>query len=315
MLDFRQRSPWRVTAATYYAECLDLAVRAEDLGYGAVWLCEHHGTPDGFLPSPLVAAGALAARTSRILIGTSVLLLPLHHPLRVAEDAAVVHALSGGRFVLGVGQGYAPDEFAAFGVDRSHRPSRFEEGVAIIRQAWRTGRTGFTGRRFVVPDLPFSPQPAPDAPIWFGAVGEVAVDRAVRLADGLTVYVSEPAEVPSRYAVLRAALARHGRDRFPFAVTTVVHVADDPDIAWREAAPGIAYLESALRSTPLDPADLDRSRYLVGTPAEVAQRLSDLHAQVPYDHLAFWGRLPGLSATQAESSATLFANAVLPLRA
>src|SRR5690242_885805 len=319
MHDFRQRLPWTVPPAAYYAECLELVEEAERLGYGAVWLCEHHGTADGFLPSPLVVAAALAARTTRIRIGTSVLLLPLHHPLRVAEDAAVVHALSGGRLVLAVGQGYAPAEFAAFGVDRRHRPSRFEEGVEVIRRAWRDGRTGFAGRRFDVPDLPFEPRPAAGAPIWFGAVGEPAVDRAVRQADGLLVYVSEPADAAGRYAVLAGALARHGRDRatFPWALTTLVHVAEDADLAWREASAGLAYLESALRDAggegpALRPEDMDRDRYLVGTPDEVADRLIALYREAPFDHLAFWGRLPGLTAARAAAATRLFAAEVAP---
>lgn len=97
----------------YYAECLDEVALADRLDLDAVWLSEHHLTDDGMTPAPLVLAAAIAARTSRLRIGTSVLVLPLHHPLRVAEEAAVVDLLSGGRLVLGVGQGYAEREFAA----------------------------------------------------------------------------------------------------------------------------------------------------------------------------------------------------------
>lgn len=143
MHDFRQPLPWRTSAATYYAECLELIEAAERLGYETVWLAEHHGTCDGVVSSPLVLAAAIAARTRRIKVGTNVMLLPLHHPIRVAEDGAAVHAVSGGRLILGVGQGYAPHEFALFGVERSHRPSQFEEGIDVIRRAWRDGRTGF----------------------------------------------------------------------------------------------------------------------------------------------------------------------------
>jgi alkanesulfonate monooxygenase SsuD/methylene tetrahydromethanopterin reductase-like flavin-dependent oxidoreductase (luciferase family) len=126
--DFRQPLPWSRAMAAYYAECVAEVEEAERLGFSAVWLSEHHGTRDGFLPAPLTVAAALAARTERIAIGTNVLVLPLHHPLRIAEDAAVLDLLAGGRLVLGVGQGYARHEFELFGADRASRASLLEAG-------------------------------------------------------------------------------------------------------------------------------------------------------------------------------------------
>jgi alkanesulfonate monooxygenase SsuD/methylene tetrahydromethanopterin reductase-like flavin-dependent oxidoreductase (luciferase family) len=96
----------REEGAGYSDERVEEVVAADRLGFEGAWLSEHHLTADGVLPSPLVMAGVLAGRTSRIRIGTNVLVLPLHHPLRVAEDVAVLDLVSGGRFVLGVGQGY-----------------------------------------------------------------------------------------------------------------------------------------------------------------------------------------------------------------
>jgi alkanesulfonate monooxygenase SsuD/methylene tetrahydromethanopterin reductase-like flavin-dependent oxidoreductase (luciferase family) len=314
MHSFWQPSPWRSSAAEHYAECLDLIEAAEELGYETVWLPEHHGSADGFPASPLVLAAAIAARTRRITIGTNVLLLPLHHPLRVAEDGAAVHAVSGGRLILGVGQGYVRHEFALFGVDRTHRPSRLEEGLSIIRRAWGEGRTGFSGRRFSLPDGPFEPRPDAPAPIYVGATGGPALDRAVRLADGLLTYVAEPRHAIERYAAYADALERHGRARetFPFVLTSVCHVAADAETAWEQAAPGIAYLESALRPEPLRPEDLDRTDYLVGAPDDVAERLAALYAHAPFDQFAFWARLPGLGKEQAATAQRLFAEAVMP---
>lgn len=321
MHDFRQPLPWKVSTSDYYAECLGLVQLAEHAGFRTSWLSEHHGTDDGFLPAPLIAATAIAARTTRMTVATNVLLLPLHHPLRVAEEGAVLHALSGGRFLLGVGQGYAAKEFAAFGVDRRQRPSRFEEGLRIIRQAWREGRAGFDGRRYQIPDMPFEPRA--DVPIYVGATAQPSIDRAVQLADGLVTYVGQPDHLRPRYEMLRSALTRHGRspETFGFAFTGIGHVHEDADQAWAEAAPGIAYLESAISRAladdpaavrPIRAADLHRADFLVGTPAEVSARLASLRAETPFDHFAFWGRLPGLSVRTAAAATELFAAKVIP---
>jgi alkanesulfonate monooxygenase SsuD/methylene tetrahydromethanopterin reductase-like flavin-dependent oxidoreductase (luciferase family) len=323
LYDFRQRAPTSQPYGSYYAECLAHVQAAEELGYQAVWLAEHHCTPDGFLPSPLVAAAAIAARTSRVRVGTSILPLPLHHPLRVAEDAAVVDLLSGGRFVLGIGQGYAAHEFEAFGVDRRLRPSLLEDGIAILRGAWEQGRTGFDGRRWRLPDLPFGPRPDGRIPIYLGAVSRQALDRAVRLADGVLVYCSTPEDFVARYDLLQQVLGEHGRDErgFPFVATGIVHVDRDADRAWEEAAPAIAYLEGGIASyaagrggSPPDqrPEVPRPAGLLVGAPDQVAERLVALHRRAPYDQFAFWGRLPGFTHEQALRSIRLFAGEVAP---
>lgn len=314
MHDFRQPLPWRTPAADYYGECLRLVEEADELGHETVWLSEHHGTADGFLSAPFVVAAAIAARTRRIRIGTNVCLLPLHHPLRIAEDGATVHALSGGRLILGLGQGHAPHEFELLGVDRTQRPSRLEDGIAVIRQLWRDGRTGYDGRRFSLPDGPFEPRPDASAPVYIGATGGPALERAVRLADGLLTYVAEPAEAVARYASYAETAHRLGRERstFPFVLTSVCHVAATAERAWQRAAPGIAYLESALRPEPLAPEELDPADYLVGTSEQIVTRLTELYSEVPFDHFAFWARLPGLSYAEAAKAQQLFIAEVAP---
>jgi alkanesulfonate monooxygenase SsuD/methylene tetrahydromethanopterin reductase-like flavin-dependent oxidoreductase (luciferase family) len=181
--DLRQKLPLG-DYASFYAECFEEIEEAERLGFTGVWLSEHHFVDDGYLPSPLVVAAAVAARTQRMTIGTNVLLLPMHHPLRVAEDEAVADLVSGGRFVLGVGQGYGQHEFEVLGFNREHRPSLFEEGVEIVRRAWEKGRIGYEGKRWHFEDLPFEPRPERAPPIYIGALAEPAIDRAARMGDG-----------------------------------------------------------------------------------------------------------------------------------
>ncbi len=166
-----------------------------------------------------------------------------------------------------------------------------------------------------MPDGPFEPRPGSEAPIYVGAHGEPALDRAIRLADGLLCYVSEPAHAAQRYESYLAALERGGRSRpsLPFVLTHVCHVAVDAETAWRQAGPGIAYLESELPGAPRRTVDdLDPSAFLVGTPDDVAARLADLYAAVPFDHFAFWARLPGLTTAQASTAQRLFADKVAP---
>ena len=320
--DFRQKLPLG-DYARFYAECLEEIAEGERLGYSGVWLSEHHFVDDGYLPSPLVVAAAIAARTSSIRIGTNVLLLPMHHPLRVAEDAAVADLVSGGRFALGVGQGYVQHEFEALGFDRKKRPSLFEEGIEVIRRAWGEGRTGYEGRRWSFPDLPFEPRPETPPPIYIGAFADPAIDRAARLADGFLASAGG-GEFARTYQKVREALKRHGRESegFPFLASGVAYVNEDSDRAREEVGPAISYQRSRYaewgtdrdkpRPRPIRAEDLPWERYFVGNPDEVAEGLIGLHQQAPYDHFCFWGRLPGVTHEQALENIRLFASEVAP---
>jgi alkanesulfonate monooxygenase SsuD/methylene tetrahydromethanopterin reductase-like flavin-dependent oxidoreductase (luciferase family) len=320
--DFRQKLPLG-DYARFYAECFEEIEEAERLGYAGVWLSEHHFVDDGYLPSPLVVAAAIAARTERMTIGTNVLLLPMHHPLRVAEDAAVVDLVSGGRFVLGVGQGYVQHEFEVLGFNRRYRPSLFEEGVEIIRRAWEEGRIGFEGSRWRFEDLPFGPRPERRPPIYIGAFADPAIDRAARMADGFLASAGGGAFVET-YRKVKEALARHGRadEDFPYVASGVAYVSEDPERARSDVAPAIAYQRSRYAEwgtdrespepEPIQPEDLPWERYLVGTPDEVAEGLIELHQEAPYDHFCFWARLPGITHEQALENMRLFASEVVP---
>ena len=277
----------------YGGERIGEVVIAEQLGFDGVWLSEHHLTADGMLPAPLVMAGVLAARTERIRIGTNILVLPLHHPLRVAEDAAVVDLVSGGRLALGVGQGYSEREFAAFGADRRRRGVLLEEGVRRIRSAWSE----------------VAPRPQGRIPIYVAGVTAAGLRRAARLGDGVIVYCATPADLIARRKLLDEVVA----DPPPLICTGIMHVDDDPDRAWADAAPGIAYLEGEIASYGgTEPPPLHREDYLVGTPDDVAARLIDLHAATRFVHFAHWLRLPTLSHEAAVRSLELIAHRVIP---
>ena len=183
---FRNPAAWQTDYARLYAEHLAQIAWAETIGYHDVWLTEHHFCEDGHAPSILPLAAAVAARTRTIRIGTGVLLLPLHNAVRVAEDGATIDILSNGRFELGVGVGYRPQEFTGLGVSPADRASLMDEGLEIIRRLWEGESLDFQGKHYQLEGLKLAPLPVqrPRPPLWVGGFAPAAARRAARLGDG-----------------------------------------------------------------------------------------------------------------------------------
>ena len=150
-----------------YRDTLDQIVLAEQLGYDDIWLSEHHFIDDGYLPSLLPFAAAVAARTTRVTIGTNIVLMPFHHPIRLAEDCAVVDNLSDGRFLFGPAVGYRLEEFAGFGVERRYRGSITEEAVEVMVKCWTEEEFSYHGQHFDFDNIRCTPKPVqkPHIPI------------------------------------------------------------------------------------------------------------------------------------------------------
>ena len=136
LMPFWNPARWERPFPELYQNLLDQIVRVEELGYHNIWLTEHHFDADGWSPALLPLAAGIATRTTRIRIGTFILILPFQHALRVAEDAISVDLLSNGRFDLGVGKGYRNKEFHAFGFPREQRDARLEEDLAVLQGLW-----------------------------------------------------------------------------------------------------------------------------------------------------------------------------------
>ena len=167
-------------------EVLEEAQLAEDYGFDSCFFGEHHQDKDGFLPSPLIVATAVASRTQRLNVGTSVILLPLYHPVHLAEDIITLDIVSKGRVTLGVGLGYQAADFQAFGIPIRQRVSLFEEGIEVIRRCWSGEPFSFHGKHYNLEDLQVTPRPfqKPTPPLWIGANSSAGARRAGRLADG-----------------------------------------------------------------------------------------------------------------------------------
>lgn len=196
-------------------EVIAEAQLAEECGFDSCFFGEHHQDKDGFLPSPLIVAAAVAARTRRLRVGTSVILLPLHHPVRVAEDAITLDLVSKGRLVIGVGVGYQPADFRAFDVPMEDRGRRFEEGLEILRRCWSGETFSFRGKHYTLEDVTIRPRPFQPGgpPLWIGASVPAAARRAGRVADGFVGTPSTSLESATRLVdVYRDAAREAGRE-------------------------------------------------------------------------------------------------------
>jgi probable F420-dependent oxidoreductase len=310
-----------------YARALEHIALAEEWGYDSVWLSEHHFVEDGYCSGLLPVAAAIAARTRRVSIGTNVLLLPLHHPLRLAEDGAAVDIISNGRLELGVAAGYRRGEFEGFGVPMRQRGGRMEEALEILRRAWTGEEFSFDGTYYQVPRLRVTPPPVqrPRPPILVGGYSPRALDRAARLGDGWLAGGSGEQE----YAEYARALRAHGKEpgQAEIVQSRVVFVAHDPELAWREISNGLLHqhnmysdwydegggtVASISRRRLSDPEQLPRERFVIGTPDQCVQEVRRFHEMVPFTHFAFWAQLPGVDPNRSLESMRLFATEVMP---
>jgi alkanesulfonate monooxygenase SsuD/methylene tetrahydromethanopterin reductase-like flavin-dependent oxidoreductase (luciferase family) len=329
VIGFQNPAAWRQSWAELYAESLEFAARADVLGFDEVWLTEHHFSDDGYSPALMPIAAAIAARTRSIRIGTKVLLMPFHNPVRLAEDAAVVDIISNGRLDLGIAAGYRHEEFTGFGIDRDERATRTREGLQVLELALKDapftmeGRFGSYHNARVTP--PAIQQPVP---IWVGGRSPGPLRRAAGAGHHLQLADFDLDLCAVDYAVYTEALTACGRNIGDYHVAAVasVFVDEDPVRARALAEPHMQYQQQQYQrwfaeagdrvSKPAIPEESMVEGLppgcLVGAPEEVLEQILVAHQRVPFTHFSFWMLLPGLSPAAATASLELFAERILP---
>ncbi len=325
-----------------YDSSLEQMLAAESLGYHSVWIAEHHFNDYGLCPTPPVLAAFVAARTTTLRLGMGVSLLPLHHPVDLAESLAVLDVVSGGRLDVGIGRGGTLQDYQTFQSDRADARARVEEGIALIQQSWTGTPFDFPGRFHAAERLHVRPRPVqrPHPPLCVACNSEDSVRSAARLGlPTLSSFFVPVDELQRRHQIYREVARAAGRTEREIEALEarswgmrVVHVAPSREEALRAIeAPFMSYQHkmAVLRSDGTGgsvPNSFDRSLLklrsfqeylatgwtLVGTADEVREGLAHYREATGYQRVLLLMALPGLPTELALRSMRLFAEKVAP---
>lgn len=310
------------------AETIEQVRLIRQVGFDSIWSGEHHVT-DGYHYFPLLPMlQRLAAEAEGMEIGTNIVLLPLHNPMEMAEIGAFLDVITGGRFNLGVGLGYRPEEFAMFGVPIKERVSRLTEGIEIIKRLWTEDKVTHQGRHWQFERMTIRPQPAkkPRPPIMVAAHVDAAVERAGRIADGWCI-VPTPRmdEVNAHAAIFAKSRADAGLPKSEHIVRLYeVACAPDEETALRRAAPfllakyaayaswGLPGLKFAKEDAPeIQLKKLAADRFGVGSPEQVVAALMDQY-KAGVTHVTMRLGWPGMKQDDILAGIELVGSKVLP---
>jgi probable F420-dependent oxidoreductase len=311
----------------YYKESLEEVTRAEELGFDSVWMEEHHSVTNHYWPSPLPVLAGFATRTSKVMLGTDILVSAFYHPARLAEDVALLDVMSNGRMTLGIAIGYKPDEFTLYGVDLQKRGARFEEQLAIVKGLWTEEQVHFKGQYYTVQGrLEPKPVTKPHPPVWIGGWGELTLRRAATLGDnwipGPTADLKRLLDGKRQFLDNRKAAGRTNPiAEWPLTRDVIIADTDQRARELAEAHIMVAYRKEyagGFRHPFIDASvttDLDRlmaDRFIIGGPEQCVRQIRRFVEQYGMTHLICRTFFPGMPHVHIMRELELIAREVMP---
>ena len=314
-----QSPNWATPLPQVYAAGLEMARWADEVGFDAIRIGEHHGTADNWCPSITALGAAVAAVTSRITVNLSAVLLPLHDPVHVAEDLAVLDLMCNGRLRVVVAAGYNLAEFEMFGVDRKARGRLMEEAITVLRQAWTGEPFEYQGRPVQVTPMPATPG---GPPLVLGGTSAAAAKRAVRFDMDYFPLNAEAYEV---FQQERVAAGKPRAAEYSRGGPHMLHVTENVEEAWEVLGPHA--IAEATNYTTWGKTDKPASgplgvtapslddlrsggRYVVATPDEA---IDIVRGYTPDTIITLHPLVAGLDPAVGWESLRLFADRVLPV--
>jgi alkanesulfonate monooxygenase SsuD/methylene tetrahydromethanopterin reductase-like flavin-dependent oxidoreductase (luciferase family) len=311
----------------YYADALEEVSRAEALGFDSAWMEEHHSVRNHYWPSPLTVLAGFATRTSKMLLGTDILVAPFYHPVRLAEDVAMLDIMSNGRMVLGIAIGYKPDEFALYGAELEKRGARFEEQLRIMTALWRGEHVSWKSESYTV-DGKLEPLPMtqPHPPVWIGGWGDITLRRAATLADnwipGPTADLQRLVAGKAKFLANRTAAGRTDTiTEWPLTRDVIIAETDARARELAEEHIMVAYRKEyagGWRHPFIDASiatDLERlmaDRFIIGGPDQCIAQIKRFVEQYGMTHLICRTFFPGMAHAHIMRELDLIAREVMP---
>jgi len=319
--------PFSKSEPQVIAEHLDQMRLADELGFDAVWLTEHHFSSVPYVPdvlgeygisaSPFALACAVSQITRRVRIGTAVKVLALEHPLRTAEDAALADLLSLGRLEFGVGFGYRKYEFEGLGIPIEEKNERFKEALEVIIGAWTNEEFSYAGRFYQIPRLSLIPKPyqRPHPPVWIASrLGtKEIIEFTVKNRYQLLSAWAPPSELRATHDMFQAAMAEQGKANIPFDLPCIRHVfvGETDQVAQQDGEAAVEYyMKSTALFRPIGAHE--RGQMIFGSPDTCATKIEQLHRAAGVNYILCWMNFGGMPQERVSRSMRLFAHQVLP---